>query len=96
MKIDLYGDGIGSVEYVDHLGSDLTVVNAARVSFGSTRSSIEERDIKLINYLMKHKHSSPFEHCSVTLRFTVPLFIRSQHHRHRTWAYNEISRRNHE
>lgn len=42
---------------------------------------------------MKHNHSSPFEHCALTFRFTVPLFIRSQHHRHRTWAYNEISRR---
>ena len=93
MKINLFDDDIGSVEYIDHLGSDLTVVNAARVSFGSTRTSVEEKDIKLINYLMKHKHSSPFEHCSITLRFTVPLFIRSQHHRHRTWAYNEISRR---
>ena len=42
---------------------------------------------------MEHNHTSPFEHCSITMRFVVPLFIRSQHHRHRTWAYNEISRR---
>ena len=42
---------------------------------------------------MAHNHSSPFEHCTLTFKFTVPLFIRSQHHRHRTWAYNEISRR---
>ena len=42
---------------------------------------------------MRHNHSSPFEHCVLTYKFTVPLFIRSQHHRHRTWAYNEISRR---
>ena len=42
---------------------------------------------------MRHNHSSPFEHCTITFKFTVPLFIRSQHHRHRTWAYNEISRR---
>ena len=54
MKINLFDDDIGSVEYIDHLGSDLTVVNAARVSFGSTRTSVEEKDIKLINYLMKH------------------------------------------
>ena len=53
----------------------------------------DEKDIKLINYLMRHNHTSPFEHCSITMRFVVPLFIRSQHHRHRTWAYNEISRR---
>jgi thymidylate synthase (FAD) len=49
--------------------------------------------MKLINYLVKHNHTSPFEHCAITMRFTVPLFIRSQHHRHRTWSYNEISRR---
>jgi len=93
MKIDLFGDNIGSVEYVDHMGSDLSVVNAARVSFGVEKNELDEKDTKLINYLMQHNHTSPFEHCVVTMRFTVPLFIRSQHHRHRTWAYNEISRR---
>ena len=93
MKIDLYNDGIGSVEYVSHMGSDLSVVNSARVSFGAEKDSVDEKDIKLINYLIKHNHTSPFEHCAITMRFTVPLFIRSQHHRHRTWAYNEISRR---
>jgi thymidylate synthase (FAD) len=93
MRIDLFGDGIGAVEYISHMGSDLSVVNAARVSFGSEKEEVDEKDIKLINYLMEHNHSSPFEHCAVTFRFTVPLFIRSQHHRHRTWAYNEISRR---
>lgn len=93
MSFDVFGDGIGTVEYVSHMGSDLSVVNAARVSFGAQKSSIDEKDIKLINYLMSHNHTSPFEHCTVTMRFVVPLFIRSQHHRHRTWAYNEISRR---
>ena len=93
MKIDLYGDGIGSVEYIKHDGDDLTVVNAARVSFGAEKDQLDSKDVKLINYLMKHGHTSPFEHCSITFRFVVPLFIRSQHHRHRTWSYNEISRR---
>ena len=93
MKIDLYGDSVGSVEYVNHSGTDLTVVNAARVSFGAHKDILDEKDEKLIKYLAKHNHSSPFEHCTLTFRFTVPLFIRSQHHRHRTWAYNEISRR---
>lgn len=92
-RIELYGDSIGSVEYVKHSGSDLTVVNAARVSFGAEKEELDEKDVKLINYLMKHNHTSPFEHCNVTFRFVVPLFIRSQHHRHRTWSYNEISRR---
>ena len=93
MKIDLFGDGVGSVEYISHMGNDLSVVNAARVSFGAEKEHLDERDKKLINYLMEHNHTSPFEHCAITMRFTVPLFIRSQHHRHRTWAYNEISRR---
>lgn len=93
MRVELFDDRIGAVEYISHMGSDLSVVNAARVSFGSEKYEVDEKDIKLINYLMKHNHSSPFEHCTITFRFTVPLFIRSQHHRHRTWAYNEISRR---
>ena len=93
MRIELFGDDIGAVEYISHMGSDLSVVNAARVSFGAEKEEVDEKDIKLINYLMAHNHSSPFEHCTITFRFTVPLFIRSQHHRHRTWAYNEISRR---
>jgi thymidylate synthase (FAD) len=93
MKVELFGDGVGSVEYVSHMGTDLSVVNAARVSFGAEKSALDERDVKLIGYLMRHNHTSPFEHCVITMRFTVPLFIRSQHHRHRTWSYNEISRR---
>jgi len=92
-SIDLYNDGIGSVDYVQHVGTDLTIVNAARVSFGASKEMLDEKDEKLIKYLIKHRHTSTLEHNSVTLRFTVPLFIRSQHHRHRTWSYNEISRR---
>ena len=93
MKIFTLNDEIGAVEYVKHHGSDLTVVNAARVSFGAHKENLDDKDIKLINYLMSHGHTSPFEHCGITFRFVVPLFIRSQHHRHRTWSYNEISRR---
>lgn len=92
-KVDLYGDGIGAVEYISHMGDDLSIVNAARVSFGAEKQELDGKDMKLINYLVKHNHTSPFEHCAITMRFTVPLFIRSQHHRHRTWSYNEISRR---
>ena len=92
-KINLYDDGIGFVELVDYLGSDLSVVNSARVSFGSHKEAIDEKDKKLIKYLVDHKHTSTLEHCVVTFRVKVPLFVRSQHHRHRTWSYNEISRR---
>jgi len=92
-SIELYGDGIGRVDYVNHMGDDLTVVNSARVSFGVEKEEIDEKDKRLINYLIKHRHTSTLEHNLVTFRFTVPLYIRSQHHRHRTWSYNEISRR---
>ena len=92
-KIDLFDDEIGCVEYIKHSGDDLTVVNSARVSFGAEKDTLDEKDAKLINYLISHGHTSPFEHCNITFRFVVPLFIRSQHHRHRTWSYNEISRR---
>lgn len=93
MKIELYGDGIGAVELLQHMGDDRTVVNAARVSFGKEVEVFTERDEKLVRYLWNNKHTSPFEHCMMTFRFTVPLDVRSQHHRHRTWSYNEISRR---
>ena len=92
-KIDLFNDRIGSVEYVAHMGSDLTIVNSARVSFGKHKEELDEKDKKLIKYLIRHKHTSTLEHNIITFRFCVPLFIRSQHHRHRTWSYNEISRR---
>ena len=92
-SIEIYNDGIGSVDYVNHMGDDLTVVNSARVSFGVEKEELDERDKKLINYLIRHKHTSTLEHNLITFRFTVPLFVRSQHHRHRTWSYNEISRR---
>jgi thymidylate synthase (FAD) len=92
-EIDLYNDDIGRVELVDHMGSDLTVVNSARVSFGKHTTEMVDKDEKLIDYLIKHRHTSTLEHNLVTFRFKVPLFVRSQHHRHRTWSYNEISRR---
>jgi thymidylate synthase (FAD) len=91
--VELYSDGIGKVEYISHMGSDLTVVNSARVSFGVEKEELDDKDRKLIKYLIKHRHTSTLEHNLITFRFTVPLFIRSQHHRHRTWSYNEISRR---
>jgi thymidylate synthase (FAD) len=91
--IPIYDDGIGSVSYIQHMGTDLTVVNSARVSFGVEKTELDNRDRKLIKYLIKHRHTSTLEHNSVTFKFVVPLFVRSQHHRHRTWSYNEISRR---
>ena len=92
-RIELYGDNYGRVDYVQHVGNDLTVVNSARVSFGKEKAVLDEKDKRLIRYLIKHRHTSTLEHCSITFRFVVPLYVRSQHHRHRTWSYNEISRR---
>ena len=89
----LYDDNIGSIELVQSMGEDITIVNAARVSFGVHKDVIDEKDKKLIGYLIKHKHTSTLEHNIATFRIKVPLFVRSQHHRHRTWSYNEISRR---
>ena len=89
----LYDDNIGKVELVQFMGEDITIVNSARVSFGVQKDELDSKDEKLINYLIKHKHTSTLEHNIATFRIKVPLFVRSQHHRHRTWSYNEISRR---
>ena len=92
--IYLYDDGIGRVQYVEHMGDDKKIVNSARVSFGQDNDRpLDDKDRKLIRYLIKHRHTSTLEHNLITFKFVVPLFIRSQHHRHRTWSYNEISRR---
>lgn len=92
--IYLYDDNIGRVQYVEHMGNDKKIVNSARVSFGQDNDKpLDDRDRKLIRYLLKHRHTSTLEHNLITYKFVVPLFIRSQHHRHRTWSYNEISRR---
>tara|TARA_X000000368_G_C22857910_1_gene635180 strand:- start:26 stop:724 length:699 start_codon:yes stop_codon:yes gene_type:complete len=89
----LYDDDIGKIELVQYMGEDITVVNSARVSFGVQKESLDSKDEKLIKYLVNHKHTSTLEHNIATFRIKVPLFVRSQHHRHRTWSYNEISRR---
>lgn len=104
------------VEYVQHWGNDLIVVNAARVSFDKESSwevvgyeheydpdsrteithpiyALSEKDAKLINFLAREGHTSCFEHMGATLRLKVPIFIARQIQRHRTFSYNEISRR---
>ena len=91
--IYLYEDKIGSVSLVDYMGSDITVVNSARVSFGVEKNELDAKDKRLIRSLIRERHTSTLEHNIITFKFCVPLFVRSQHHRHRTWSYNEISRR---
>ena len=102
-----------TVELIDHYGTDLTPVNAARVSmnkesgweeyeeagvdshgaFTEIKRRLSDKDVKLIKYLADHGHTSCFEHQSATLRLKVPIFVARQIHRHRTFAYNEVSRR---
>jgi hypothetical protein len=75
-RIELYDDGIGHVELVESMGTDLTIVNSARVSFGVHKDELDERDRKLIKYLVEHRHTSTLEHCLMTFRFKVPLYVR--------------------
>ncbi|HLB40480.1 MAG TPA: FAD-dependent thymidylate synthase [Candidatus Babeliales bacterium] len=93
LKLDPLGDQISSLELVRLSGTDIDVVNAARVSFGKFVTNLEERDAKLIDYLMKHNHSSPFEHNQLSFRVKAPLFVARQWLRHRMNSYNEISYR---
>ena len=86
-------DGQGWVGLIDSLGTESTIVNAARVSFGKLKNTMDERDVKLLEYLIENRHTSPLEHIVFTFSVHCPLFIRGQWHRHRTWSYNEISRR---
>ena len=91
-------------ELIQHVGSDLTVVNAARVSFDKQSSYeydpinggwyLNHRDQGLISYLAKHVHFTPFTHCTITLRETVPIFAARQRFKHVVgFTYNEVSRR---
>lgn len=92
-RVFLYNDSIGYCQTLDYMGNDLSIVNSARVSFDVMHKELEARDEKLIHYLYKNKHTSPFEHCIVKFECNVPLFVARQHMRHRTWSYNEVSRR---
>lgn len=86
----------GEVRLIDGMGSDLSVVRAARVSTGSRpedASKGEERDAKLIRYLLKHEHGTPFEHNAFTFYVKAPVFVERQWLRHRIGSFNEISGR---
>lgn len=83
------------VEYIDHMGTDLTVVNAARVSFQKEHEELDEMtDPGLIRYLARFNHWSPFAHCSVTFRVKAPIFVARQLVKHTVgFSWNEVSRR---
>lgn len=76
-----------------HCGSDLSVVNSARVSFDKESSSLSDKDEKLIHYLAKHKHTSPFGHAFVTFKVDAPVFVARQLVKHKFLRWNEVSRR---
>jgi len=91
------------VTYIDHMGSDLSVVNAARVSFGKTSEmdmsdqwgppKLKDKDAKLIHYLAKHGHYSPFGHAFASFHVKAPIFVARQLVKHKFLRWNEISRR---
>ncbi|MDI3473248.1 MAG: thymidylate synthase, partial [Thermotogaceae bacterium] len=83
----------GFIKLVEHMGNDLSAVQAARVSYGKGLSSDPQRDKKLIFYLMKHGHETPFEHIVFKFHVKAPLFVARQWFRHRIASYNEISGR---
>lgn len=83
-----------SVELVDHMGSDLTAVNAARVSYGAESKTLSERDSHLLSFLAEHEHVTPFRHAAVTLRCRAPIFLARQLGKHQVgFSWNEVSRR---
>ena len=81
----------GSIELVDYSGSDKRIVDAARVSIAQGKGT--KKDTELIEYLIDNKHTSPFEHVVFTFLVKCPVFVARQWMRHRTWSYNEVSRR---
>lgn len=92
-------DGIGDVRLINLMGSDATAINSARVSFnrdqweGFDDEPLDEKDEKLLSFLIRSGHTSVHEHSVLTFRITCPLYISKQIMRHRTFSYNEISRR---
>lgn len=85
---------MSKVALLEHMGSDLTVVNAARVSYGKKKEALDEKDEKLIQYLAKHGHWTPFGHCMAQFHIKAPIFVARQLVKHQVGlVWNEISRR---
>lgn len=97
--MEIYQDGIGDVRLINVMGTDRTAVESARVSFSSDEFTgfddepLSEKDEKLLSFLIRSGHTSVHEHSVLTFRITCPLYISKQIMRHRTFSYNEISRR---
>jgi thymidylate synthase (FAD) len=82
----------GFIKLIDHMGSDENIANAARVSYGKGTKKVSD-DINLIRYLMKHRHTTPFEMSELQFHMRLPIFVARQIVRHRTASINEISGR---
>ncbi|MCB1195295.1 FAD-dependent thymidylate synthase [bacterium] len=110
VKYDPLGDGKSSVELIDYMGDDLTVVNAARVSLHkqsewdivteekngirTENKRLNEKDVRLINYLAVHQHWTPFSQCQLQFRIKMPIFVSRQWYKHQVgFTRNEVSRR---
>jgi thymidylate synthase (FAD) len=92
--IKVLDGGQGWIGLIDHMGTESTITNAARVSFGKMKETFDEKDEVLLKYLIDNKHLTPLEHVKFQFSVHCPLFVRGQWHRHRAgWSYNEISRR---
>lgn len=83
----------GYIRVADSMASDLSVVNAARVSFGKSKSALSDADIGLINFLMRERHGTPFEHNAFTFHIKCPIFVAREWFRHRIGSFNEFSAR---
>jgi thymidylate synthase (FAD) len=84
----------GFVSLIDHMGTDLTVVNAARVSFGKRKAAFDDKDTDLVSYLASHDHTAPFRHAYLTFHIKAPIFVFRQWMKHRIASeFNEISGR---
>lgn len=83
----------GQIELLDIMGDELTIVNAARASFGKRKDLFDKKDEKLLKYLWMHRHTTPFEKVALLFQVRCSLPVRSQWFRHRTWSFNELSRR---
>lgn len=91
--VHIYDDNIGGVALIQHMGDDLTPVNSARASLGKVSLEWTEKEARLANFLVREGHTSTSEHNLITFWIKVPMFVARQHMRHRTFSYNEISRR---
>lgn len=91
--IKVLDDGQGWIGLLNHMGDENTITNAARVSFGKMKYEFDDKDEKLLKYLIDNKHLTPLEHVVFTFSVHCPLFVRGQWMRHRVGSYNEISRR---